>query len=337
MGAMRAVGYWIALAAGMLTLAPAANATTFGANLNRPADSTYTCSDFGYGSTTCSAESSNPYTGETPFPPGGTGVVTQVRVKVGPVTGPMQVVVEQAFYQPNPSDPGHPTYACCSAIDASPVFTPKASAVTAVDVNLPVQSDLTPNAQGVYTDQHLALSVLAPNVPIPASSDNNATVGLWFPAWHVGDERAGGYGTAGADILLAADWQPAGAGFAGGGPALARASKSAHVENGEALVKLGCNLNKTCDGKLTLANAQAIPAGPYGPQTAPPFAATKQPKTYAKGKLEIKSRETDTIVTKLTAAGEHLLARHPEAKVWCNVKLHGSTALAATFQLTLKR
>jgi hypothetical protein len=322
----------------MLAIAPAAHATTFGANLNRPADNGYTCSDFGYGSMTCSAESSNIYTGENGFPPGGSGIVTEGRVKVGPVTGPMQVVVEQAFRQDNPGDPGHPAYACCQAIDASPVFTPKANAVSAIDVHLPVQQDLTPNAQGVYVDQHLSLSVLAPNVPIPASLDNDASVGVWFPAWQVGDERAGSYGTAGADILFEADWQPAGAGFVGGGPALARASKAAHVEDGEALVKLACNLNKTCDGKLTLSNAQANPAaGEYGPETAPPFASTKQPKTYAKGKFEIKSGETETVAAKLTAAGEHLLERHPKAKVWGNVKLHGSSALAATFEVTLKR
>lgn len=321
----------------MLALASAASATTFGTNLNRPADSNYTCSDFGFGSITCSAESANLYTGETPLPPGGTGIVTQVRVKVGPVTGPMQIVVEQAFRQDNPGDPGHPAYACCQAIDASSVFTPKANAVTAVNVNLPVRQDLTPNAQGIYVDQHLSLSVLAPNVPIPASMDNDASVGLWFPAWQVGDERAGNYGTAGADILFQADWQPTGAGFVGGGPALARADKSAQIEDGEALVKLRCNLKKTCDGKLTLANTQANAAGSYGPHTAPPFTATKQPKAYAKGKFEIKSGETETVAAELTEAGTKLIERHPKTKVWGNVKLHASSAVAATFELRLTR
>ena len=74
-------------------------------------------------------------------------------------------------------------------------------------VNFHVKQDLAPEASGYYVDQHLALSVLDPNVPIPASLDPNAGVGLWFPAWKVGDERAGSYGTSGAMILINGDWQ----------------------------------------------------------------------------------------------------------------------------------
>ena len=119
----------------------------------------------------------------------------------------MQVVVEQALRKDNPGDPGHPTYACCQAINASQVFTPNANAITEIPVNLPVRQDLAPDpSTGIYTDQHLALSVLAPNVPIPANLDSNGFYGGWFPAWHVGDERAGPYGGQGALILLNADW-----------------------------------------------------------------------------------------------------------------------------------
>ena len=127
--------------------------------------------------------------------------------RVGLVTGPMQVVVEQALRQDNPGDAGHPTYACCQAINASQVFTPAANAITQIAVNLPIRQDIAPDPRnGLYTDQHLALSVLAPNVPIPANIDQNGFYGGWFPAWRVGDERAGAYGGQGAVILLSADW-----------------------------------------------------------------------------------------------------------------------------------
>lgn len=123
----------------------------------------------------------------------------------------MQIVVEQALRQDNPGDPGHPTYACCQAINASQVFTPKANAITQIPVNLPVRQDISPDpSTGYYVDQHLSLSVLAPNVPIPASTDPNGSFGGWFPAWKVGDERAGVYGGQGAVILFNADWSPAG-------------------------------------------------------------------------------------------------------------------------------
>lgn len=88
----------LALSAAAL-LAPRAGAVTFGANLNRTPDSPYRCPDFYLFAfiPTCSAESTNLSTGESGFPPVGVGVVTQVRVKVGPTTGPMQVVVEEAL------------------------------------------------------------------------------------------------------------------------------------------------------------------------------------------------------------------------------------------------
>src|SRR5262249_43419626 len=49
--------------------------------------------------------------------PAGNGTVTQVRVKIGPTTGPMQVVVLQALRQPPNPDPG-----CCQQVGQSAVF-----------------------------------------------------------------------------------------------------------------------------------------------------------------------------------------------------------------------
>jgi hypothetical protein len=185
---------------------PVAQATVrFGANLNRSPNSPYTCSYFGFGS--CSWESIEPNTHESGFPPVGLGRISRVRVRVGAVTGRMQIVVEEALRQDNPSDPGHPNYYCCKAVRASRVFTPGRNRITTLKVSLPVRQDSAPDPHtGYYVDDHLALSVLAPNVPIPASSDPNASDSGWGPAWRVGDERAGPYGTAGYVILFNADW-----------------------------------------------------------------------------------------------------------------------------------
>jgi hypothetical protein len=200
-------------ALGLLLVPAQCRAVSFGANLSRAPNNTTTCNSsvwtYPYANpfTNCSFDFQDVATGETVFPPAGNGVVTKVRVRVGPTTGPMQVVVEQALRKDNPGDPGHPTYACCQAINASQVFTPNANAITEIPVNLPVRQDLAPDpSTGIYTDQHLALSVLAPNVPIPANLDSNGFYGGWFPARHVGDERAGPYGGQGAVILLNADW-----------------------------------------------------------------------------------------------------------------------------------
>ena len=340
---MRGIGCCIAVVAGTLLAAPVASAVTFGADLNRPANNPYTCSDFlfGGGPTTCSAESINPTTGESGFPPAGDGVVTQVRVKVGAITGPMQIVVEEALRQDNPSDPGHPTYICCKAVAASHVFTPAADDTTPVNVNLNVKQDLTPNGAGVYVDQHLALSVLSPNVPIPASLDPNASVGLWFPAWQVGEERLGGsFGTSGGDILFNADWQPVGPGGGGGGggggppgggaeSALSLAEKTARVSANKALLELLCNLTTACGGTLALQNQQNARA---------PFAerAAKRATTYARASFEIPAGQTKTVKAKLKRAGKQLLKNRKQAKVWVNVELDGG-GLVAPFKVKLKR
>jgi hypothetical protein len=49
--------------------------------------------------------------------------------------------------------------------------------------------------------------VLAPNVPIPANIDQNASFGGWFPALTVGEQRTGVYGGRGAVVLFNADWE----------------------------------------------------------------------------------------------------------------------------------
>lgn len=194
-------------------MASSASAVTFGANLgSRLPNNQTACNDPGWFFFTqfpsCSFGSQNLSTGENGFPPVGQGIITKVRVRVGPVTGPMQIVVEQALRANNPSSPGNPTYACCKAINASQIFTPAANQITEVPVSLPIRQDISPDpATGLFVDQHLVLSVLAPNVPIPANLDPNGAFGGWFPAWTVGEERTGIYGGQGAVILFNADWQ----------------------------------------------------------------------------------------------------------------------------------
>lgn len=198
----------LGLASGLLLALPAqSSAVTFGANLSRAPENLGTCASLSgglYGD--CSFDFTDIGTGESVFPPAGRGIITRVRVRVGPVTGPMQVVVEQALRYDNTVQPGKPLYTCCEAIAASQVFTPAPNTTTTVPVNLRIRQDLAPDQFGVYTDQHLALSVLAPNVPIPAASSGTAQLTGWFPAWRVPEQRAGGAGFAGAVILFNAEW-----------------------------------------------------------------------------------------------------------------------------------
>ncbi len=329
----RLAGLLAALGAGLLALlVPApAKSDSFGTNLNRVPNNTSVCGQFLFPPqpATCSSESIDLGTGESNFPPGGTGVVTQVRVRVGPTTGPMQIVVEEALRQDNPSDPGHPTYACCKAINASPVFTPAANATTPVNVNLPVRQDLEPEASGYFVDDHLSLSVLDPNVPIPANLDNNASDGLWFPAWQVGQERAGIYGTQGAMILFNADWRAGDAPGTGGD--LVEIARIAKVQGNKALLSLVCNLTTVCKGNVQLQNqnarlAQLIPE--INP--AQGAAARAKLKSFGKRKFKIPAGKKKTVKVPLSGAGKRLLRGRHSAKVWAKVKLRGQAAIPSS-------
>ena len=134
---------------------------------------------------------------------------------MGPTTGPMQIVEEEALRQDNPADPGHPTYACCKAITASAVFTPNANAITTVPVNFHVKQDLAPEASATTSTSTSPSRSSTPTcrsrpapIPTPASASGSPPGS--------GQERAGSYGTAGAMILFNADWEPAGGGGGGG-------------------------------------------------------------------------------------------------------------------------
>ncbi len=327
----------------VLAAAPApASATSFGANLNREPNSTTTClsAQVILTATSCSASSIDPSSGESNFPPAGEGVITRVRVRVGPLTGPMQIIEEEALRAENPAEPGHPTYACCKAVDASAVFTPTANSITTVAVDLHVKQDLSPEPSGYYVDQHLSLSVLDPNVPIPASIDPNASVGIWFPAWQVGEERAGIFGTAGAMVLFNADWEPAGGGDGGGGGGagggekvpLTLANPTASIRGGKVLLALLCSQSAACVGQAQLQNREAVPT-----RLLALLGAKRSPLTYASAKFKIPAGKKSTVKAPLKGGGRRLLTHRRKALVWLNVTLKGSNAAVPSVKVTLHK
>lgn len=92
------------------------------------------------------------------------GTIIAVRVRVGRVTGPMQVAILRSLYQ-NTVTPGQPTFGCCSAVAVSVPFVPTANAITTVPVNLPVIVDPTPAPHRPDHDR-----VRSPGRPLRAGS-----------------------------------------------------------------------------------------------------------------------------------------------------------------------
>jgi hypothetical protein len=177
-GAMRA--RWPAFALGLalaaLAAAPA-HAIRIGADLNRPANVGYGCETLpttnafggrfflgtGFGTCTYLGTGSINNQSETAGARGASGVLTRVLVKTGPVVGPMQATILRSTRSTSVG------FACCFWAGQSQVFTPAPNSVTAVPVRLPMRLDF--DDQFGETVDYLALTVLAPGVPIPGHDE----------------------------------------------------------------------------------------------------------------------------------------------------------------------
>jgi hypothetical protein len=365
-------------------LPTAAGAASFGADLSQPANNPITC-DQGWpeqaamqaginlygnqGNSSCLWLSAGTAQG---FSSPGNGTVTAVRVKVGPTTGPMQIVVVRALYE-NSTNPGNPLYACCVIQAYGPTFTPQANSITTVPASLPMREDATPPPEDTTTIadfDELALSVLAPGVPVPAFATSNgapdpySAIDLgWFPtpsAAGVGapsinvDSPQGDW--SGFRVLMNANFTPAGGG--GGTPApplptkpttanttigvLGLPSTTVPVRRGTATLPVTCTV-AACDGNVLLQSARQA-----GVATAASSAnaATAKKKTKAKKKgsklvtygaatFAVPAGSTKSIRIKLNPAGRKLLKQHHRSKVFANVRFTAGGGQPKSLQLTL--
>ncbi len=351
-----------------------AGAVTFGANLNNAPNNPTTCGEgvFPYfsapmGSPSCLYFSGAP--GPSSYAPQ-SGTVTAVHVRVGAVTGPMQVVIMRSLFQNNAGEPGHPFFACCFVERYGPIFTPQANTVTTVQTNLAMTEEPTPPPDDFSTNaagDFLALSVLASNVPIPAFIDQQSGYSGFYPAPTEATFAApspnplfaatDGFG---AQIMLSADLEgggggggaPAGAGGGGGGgggapagggggvppgpllPTIGLPKLTIPVNGNTATVPLQC-LVVDCTGTLTLQNARLA-----GLASVAVTAKTKKPKvlSYGTAHFSIKAGKTAKIKVSLNGTGRKLLSKgHRSAKVWANVRFSSGAAAAKSIKVTLKR
>ncbi len=342
---------------------PAA-AATFGADLNNAPNNPTTCGEgiFPYfsapmGSPSCMYYSGAP--GPSSYAPA-SGTITAVHVRVGAVTGPMQAVIMRSLYQNKAGDPGHPYFACCFVERYGPVFTPQANTVTTIATSLPVTEEPTPGPDDFTTNaagDFLALSVLAPNVPIPAFGDGQSGYAGYYPAPSEGSTPApspnpltpatDGFG---AQVLISADLDtgggaavPAPGGVAptpNPGPVPAALASIAFpkltipVKNGTATLPIQC-LVVNCAGVLNLQNIQP-PGGGAGVASK---RKAKKPKlvSYGTASFALKAGTTGKVKVKLNAAGRKLVKAHKQIKVWANIRFTAGGGKAKSTRVTLKR
>ncbi|MCB0828436.1 MAG: hypothetical protein KDB62_06480 [Solirubrobacterales bacterium] len=332
---LAATGVVAGAAALLLTLPSAAGALTIGANLNRPANATYGCETvpgvnaFGgrlflpSGQTSCTYMPSGSLgnLSEGTAAPSGASIATRVRIKVGNVTGPMRITVSRQL--------GSTTvgYTCCHFAGQSQVFTPRRNGIATVNVRLPLLSEVD-GVNGVITQDYLAISVLAPGVPIPAheignpGDINSPFAAGFFPHMGPGQSRTDSHGLGGVQPLIRAEVIPIcglGAGAAGAssgravssaGPCRAPLGTRAGSRRGGAVrIPLVCNLTVACRGRLVLQNRRS------------PGAATVSAKrrTWATGRFKVGAGKKGAARFKLTRGGKALLRRKRPATVWANV------------------
>jgi hypothetical protein len=262
--------------AAIFALAAEARAASFGADLTLPANGTRTCAqglypdplmatwmgvDFG-SCTWWSAGSLTPGQGDALVPRGG-GVLKRVRVKVGPVTGRMRVLVLRQRRHPLVG-----TAACCFYVASTPVFTPAANGITEIETDIPVVNAYDP-ASGLENFDLIALSSLDRGVPVPAwiggSGYSGGAIGGVFPHWEPPTEQRPDYGTVTfGQVLISGDVEAApetGGGGGGGGVAAAPtvnvdAKRPAPVTGNRRAAKLtlSCGPAAPCEGTIRLTN-----------------------------------------------------------------------------------
>lgn len=359
----RIIGCGIAVAAvAMLSSAEHAGAQTIGANFNRPANVQYGCElvpsltfngfrqFFPSGVTTCTYLPSIAFGNfsESTAAPFGLSVVTRIQVKTGPRVGPMRATI---IRQLGSTSVG---LTCCHFAGQSQVFTPGRNGVTSVPVRLPLESSIDP-VNGISTQDYVGLTVLAPNVPIPAHepggvvtelSPNNPNAGGFFP--HIGPAsgpRVDQNGIGGLQILIRATLtRICGTGAAAGTAEVpsggARASANgcspaldAGIGNrsgSSVRIPFTCNISLLpCNGRVQLqsrSNPKAFDA------------AKKKRTTYASGKVNVGTGMKKTVKLKLTKQGKKLLRRKKKLKVWANISFgKGAQKVISTQKTKVKR
>ena len=210
---------------GALAFAPSAGAKRFGANLHRSANSKLTCQTvygpdaFGnpipyagpFGSCTWFTISRRFNSAkEGTIVPVNRGVITSARLKVGPKTGRMRIVLLRAVSERPPSG-YHSNQACCKQVKQTRAFRPRRNHITKKRLHWRLHgvTSFDPYTGLTTTGYYvLAVTVLNSSTPVPAhdtgkyQSTNGPGGSGFYPALHRGEERAGGTGVFGYITLL---------------------------------------------------------------------------------------------------------------------------------------
>jgi len=369
MGTRRA---WIvattAALAVLATAAPAGAAiTSFGADLGAEANDPAVCGEGFYPtlipSPSCTWASGSP--GASFYAPA-SGTVTAVRVRVGSVSGPMQVVVMRSIYQNRAGDPEHPYFTCCFVESYGPIFQPGAGTVTTVASSLAVTEQPTPPSSDVTTKaigDFLAISVLAPGVPLPAFIDEQSSDAGFYPSPTPSSltapsalQLSPSATPSGAEMLLDADLQtPAGAvaqpipapASGGGGrapatiphnpaalarraaPAVALTVRAITVRGASVAVPLQC-LAAACTGTIALESMRPARLARARQRHA-------RQQIFGTARFALRAGASAKVTVRLRPFARRMLRRRGHVLAWATVTFSGGLAAPSSEPITLSR
>lgn len=301
---------------------------------------------------------------ESHIVPSGRSTLTAGRVRVGPTTGPMQFIVMRYLKEPSSSDPA----GCCFPVGNSGVFTPTPNSVTEVPMNVPVRNEID-QATGIANFDTLAISVLAPNVPIPAyytgstTSNSSPFSGVFWPHVAPGTERTDQGGFRGYQILINGEYVPASTGGGGGGGgggtttttpapttpspstpapspgggpsggtgnALTLSASKATVRGSKLTLPFTCNLTEVCNGYVKLQEKSAYARSEIGESTTRDSGG----KLYASEAFEVPAGSSANIPFELYTAARKLFKKKRSIPVVANIEAGDQRT---SQNLTLKR
>lgn len=319
------------------------------------------------GAPSCTWTSTDPTNANGGQLPPADGTVSQVMVKVGAVTGPMQAVIMQAEFQQVDLPYVHYQVSCCTDVGESAPFTPAANAITTVPVNLPVQVGDPDGYPGQYVADFIGLSVLEDGVPVPAADETSLSPENDQPALELEHPAMQETGTPqladdGTGYLVAMDgvWEPTSTPAPNPGPgpnpnptpnptpnpnptlapypggptsttplfSFPTGKTLARVTGNNAVVQMGCGAGgAACDGTVRIQSAKTQGSGAH-------IARVAKIVTYASGRFALTAGKNQPVKAKLSGAGRRLASHHKTIRVWINVTLSGGKVVSR--QVTLR-
>lgn len=259
-----------------------------------------------------------------------TGTITRVDVFGGANPVPIRVAVMRQLGTPGAGSD------CCFFISETPPLQPTPNVVSSFAVNVPVVHASV--VGGIRADDYIGISaatvpggtaplrIVGSTSAFAFTQSGSVNAAFLYPRFGSQPNDSGGgrreAGFPGVEVLARWTLCPTGDAScqtAGGVPAV---FADARIQRSRALVRLACNGNLACEGRLSMLNLGGL-------------AGTSKTTEYGSANYKIDAGKKKTVKVKLNKKGKRLLRNRSKAKVALRITPKGGTA--TTKRITLKK